>query len=335
MYDLVIIGSGPAGLSAALAAGRSGLDYVVLERGVIAETVYRFPLAKKLFSTGNELELTPGYFPQGSKPTREELLLHYVKTARDEGLRILTGVDVLHVDPAGDSFSVRARDHQFASSAVLVAVGGFGRQRKLWVQGEEEHRVSYRFQDPFLYAMKRILVVGGGNSAVEAALDLAEVATDVTLSVRRASLDLPPTTPGGASIKPWVLAQLDVAVREGKINLLCSSRILEITPDSAVLAIGEGAADRVVDDEVVKEIRCDHIVALIGADPDTRLLEDAGAAIAGDGRPVYDPQTCETTVPGLFVAGHLTRERHIKKAIKGAAQVIETAILAALARCSV
>jgi thioredoxin reductase (NADPH) len=335
MYDLIIIGSGPAGLSAALAAEGAGLDYVVLERGLVADTIYRFPAAKKLFSTGNELQLRSGSFHEGVKPTREELLLHYLKTARDENLRILAGVEVLDVDPAGDSFVVRTMDREFQCRAVLAAVGGFGRHRRLSVPGEDDDRVSCRFQESYPYAMKRILVVGGGNSAVEAAVDLAEVANGVTLSVRRASLELPPTTPGGAPIKPWVLAPLQAAVQAGRINLLCSSRILEITPDSAVLAIGQGTGDAFADDVILEEIRCDHILALIGADPDTRLLENAGAAIAPDGRPVYDPETWETSVPGLFVAGHLTRERHIKNAIRSGALVVETAITAMLARCAV
>jgi thioredoxin reductase (NADPH) len=335
MYDLVIIGSGPAGLSAALAAGRKGLDYVVLERGIVAETIGSFPVAKKLFSTGNELELKPGSFPRGYKPTREELLFHYLKTARDEGLRILPGVEILHIVPASDSFTVSSRERRFESRAVLVAVGGFGRQRKLSVPGENDQKVSYRFQEPYPFAMKRILVVGGGNSAAEAALDLSELAAGVTLSVRRSRLDLPPTAPYGAPIKPWVLAPIGVAVREAKIDLLCSSRVLGITAESAILALTNSADESILEDSVVEEIPCDHIFALIGADPDTRLLEDAGALIAGDGRPVYDPETYETTVPGLFVAGHLTRERHIKNAILAGARVVETSISPMLARCSV
>jgi thioredoxin reductase (NADPH) len=330
MHDLVIIGSGPAGLSAALAAGRNGLDYIVLERSSIADTIHQFPIAKELFSTGNELELKPRSFPEGSKPGREALLSHYLKTAREEGLRISTGVHARQIMADNDWLCVRSADREFQSRAVLVAIGGFGKQRTLSVPGESDERVSYRFQEPYRFALKKILIVGGGNSAAEAALDLADFAARVTLSVRRARLDLPPTAPGGAPIKPWVLEPLRAAIREDKINLICSSRLLEITGDSAVLELDDGSGDA-----VVEEIPCDHILALIGADPDTRLLSEAGAVIAADGRPIYDPDTYETTVPGLFVAGHVTRERHIKNAILVGRRIIETAVLPMLERCSV
>src|SRR5262249_50526479 len=272
MYDLLIIGSGPAGLSAALAAARKGLDYLVLERAILADTVYRFPVAKKLFSTGNELELKPGTFPEGFRPTREELLVHYLETARDSGLEILTGIEVLDIVPVGDSFKVRSWTDEFHARAVLVAVGGFGVQRKLSVPGENDQRVRYQFQEPYPYALKRILVVGGGNSAAEAAIDLADFAAGVTLSVRRDRLDLAPTAPGGAPIKQWVLRPLRAAVQEGKINLICGSRVVEIAAETAILAMDHEAGDG-----DVQEVPCDHIFALIGADPETALLRNAGA----------------------------------------------------------
>src|SRR5215469_7235613 len=140
MHDLVIIGGGPAGLSAALGAARNGLDYIVLERSNIADTIYQFPTAKALFSTGNELELVPRTFPQGSKPTREALLSHYLKTARHQELRISTGVDVRQIIAESDSFMVHSPGCEFQSRAVLVATGGFGKQRMLSVAGESDDR---------------------------------------------------------------------------------------------------------------------------------------------------------------------------------------------------
>src|SRR5215469_14267388 len=188
MHDLVIIGSGPAGLSAALAAKRIGLDYVVLERGIIADTIYHFPIARPLFSTGNELELETGSLPATGRPTREELLKHYVVTASRHEINIRTGENVWKIEPGQEGFTVYTEGGRFPGRSVLVAIGGFGRQRRLNVPGETPLRVSYSFSEPFPYAMKSVLVIGGGNSAAEAALALAEIGASVTLAVRRESL---------------------------------------------------------------------------------------------------------------------------------------------------
>ena len=166
------------------------------------------------------------------------------------------------------------------------------------------------------------MVVGGGNSAAEAALALAEVGAAVTLAVRRPSLDLPAdSSTQRAAIKPWVRKPLDQAIASGGIRFVTSADVVHISADAAVLSISEGAEDTLREGAI--EVPCDHIFALIGADPDTSLLEGAGAAMAADGRPVYDPVTYETTVPGLFIAGHLTRERHIKNAIRNAERIVE------------
>jgi thioredoxin reductase (NADPH) len=320
MYDLIIVGSGPSGLSAALSAERHGLDYLVLERGVIANTIYNYPVARPLFSTSNEVELEPGALPNESKPTREQVLTHYAQLVSRNRINIHTGEDVQQIERVGEGFHVITGSNQYRAYAVLVATGGFGRQRKLNVPGEDTSRVSYRFIDAHPYATKTVLVVGGGNSAAEAALFLAEVGANVTLSIRRgvaqaagresSYIALP------EQIKPWVRKPLEAAANEGVIKIFTSSEVVEICPRSAILRIARDQKSDIV------EIECDHIFALIGADPDTRLLEEAGAEIAADGRPVYDSQTCETTVQGLYVAGHITREMHIENAIKFAQQVV-------------
>lgn len=320
MYDLIIVGSGPSGLSAALLAQRHRLDYLVLERGVIANTIYNYPVARPLFSTSNEVELELGSLPAGSKPTREQVLTHYAQLVARNRINIHTGEEVQKIERTASGFQITTDKNQYKAYTVVVAVGGFGRQRKLNVRGENPSRVSYHFVDAHPYAMKRVLVVGGGNSAAEAALFLTEAGADVTLSMRSGdsqandqashSLVLPD------KIKPWVQKPLVSAAREGLIKIFTSSEVVEVRPHSAVLRIARGSNSDIV------EIECDHIFALIGADPDTRLLEAAGAQIAPDGRPIYDAETYETTVTGLYVAGHITRELHLKNAIEVAQQVV-------------
>ena len=315
MHDLIIVGSGPAGLSAALAAKRHQLDCLILERGVLGETVYHFPIARPLFSTSNEVELEAGALPRDRKPTREEVLAHYTRLVIRERLDVTTGEAVEAITRMREGFVVRTATNLYSSRAVLAATGGFGRQRKLNVAGECPERVSYQFSEAHPFALKRVLVVGGGNSAAEAALFLLDADAHVTLAIRRPTLDAP-SRMSVAKIKPWVREPLEQAQAEGRLDLLTSAEVVEILPDSATLQILDSVRPELV------TVPCDHLFALIGADPDVRLLEGAGAEIAADGRPVYSDEF-ETTVPGLFVAGHLTRELHMKKAIEVGTRIVK------------
>jgi thioredoxin reductase (NADPH) len=315
MHDLIIVGGGPAGLSAALAARRYQLDCLILERGVIGETVYHFPIARPLFSTSNEVELEAGALPQDRKPTREEVLAHYTRLVIREQLDVHTGEAVEAITCIGEGFAVRTPAQVYHSRAVLVATGGFGRQRKLDVAGECPERVSYQFSEAHPFATKRVLVAGGGNSAAEAALFLLDAGAHVTLAIRRCALDAP-SSMNAAKIKPWVRQPLERAQAAGRLDIFTSSEVVEILPVSALLQVAEAGTPRLV------HVPCEHIFALIGADPDVRLLEEAGAEIAADGRPVYSDEF-ETTLPGLFVAGHLTRELHMKKAIEVGSVVVK------------
>lgn len=322
MYDMVIVGSGPSGLAAALAAKRRGLFYIALERGVLADTIYHYPIAKPLFSSSSEVELEADALPRNAKPTREQVLDHYNDVAVREGLNIRAGEEVRRITQTGEGFRVETDNATHLSRTVLVAVGGFGRQRKLDAAGEDDSRVSYHFSEAQPFAGKHVLVVGGGNSAAEAALFLAEAGASVTLSIRRSALDaddeIEEKKTVRARIKPWVMEPLGRAIDEGVIRLIACSEITEIRPRSAMLKVAHGLGSERV------EIECAHIFALIGADPDTRLLAEAGAMIAEDGRPVYDPLTYETTVEGMYVAGHITRELHMKNALTIAKRVAET-----------
>jgi putative YpdA family bacillithiol system oxidoreductase len=325
MYDIIIIGCGPSGLAAALSAKRVALDFLVLERGFIANTVYNYPIARPLFSTSNEIELEPGALPIESKPTREDVLAHYANVITRERINIRTGEDVHNIVREGDFFAVLTSAAQYKARRVLVATGGFGRQRLLNVPGETTDRVSYRFTEAHPYALKQVLVIGGGNSAAEAALFLAESGANVTLSLRQSSLDAGGEQSGegaaanrsGAKIKPWVREPLERAASKGRIRIIPSSEVKEILPYSVILQIAGNRPGEIV------EIECDHIFALIGADPDTKLLEQAGVEIAPDGRPVYGADTYETNIPGLYVVGHITRELHMKNAIEIGRRVID------------
>jgi putative YpdA family bacillithiol system oxidoreductase len=307
--DLLIIGAGPAGLSAAHAAAREGLSYLVVEKGLIADTVYGYPVGRTVFSTPNELEMREGALrPCREKPTREELLSHYVRFALEEDLNINTEEEVTRVEREGDSgFVVTTTRARYHASRVLFAVGAMARPRRLNVPGEDLPKVSHRFVEPYPFVRKDALVVGGGNSAAEAALFLAEEGARTTLAIWRS--DWENRDPKMNAIKHWVREPLERQIELGRLRLVFFREVLEI---------GEREVRVTREDGEELTIPNDAVFVLIGSDADLTLLREVGVETVRAGLcdvPVYDPETFETNVPGLYVAGHFTHARHIAQAI--------------------
>jgi thioredoxin reductase (NADPH) len=307
--DLLIIGAGPAGLSAADAAVREGLNYLVIEKGLIADTIFHYPIGRTVFSTTNELEMREGALkPCREKPTREELLSYYVRFALEEKLRIRTEEEataIARVEPEG--FRVRTTRNEYAAARVLFAIGAMAYPRRLNVAGEELPKVYHRFAEAYPYVRKDALVVGGGNSAAEAALFLAEEGARTTLAIWRA--DWENRDPKMNAIKHWVRAPLEHEIEEGHLQLLFFKEVEEITEDHVRIRREDGESVTLPNDAVF---------ILIGSDADLTLLREVGVEIVRGKLcdvPVYDPETFETNVPGLYVAGHFTHARHIKEAI--------------------
>jgi thioredoxin reductase (NADPH) len=307
--DLLIIGAGPAGLSAADAAAREGLNYLVIEKGLIADTIFHYPVGRTVFSTPNELELREGALhPCREKPTREELLSHYVRFALEYDLRIkteeeATAIERLH--PEG--FLIRTTRAEYKAARVLFAIGAMAYPRRLNAPGEDLPKVYHRFVEPYPYVRKEAMVVGGGNSAAEAALFLAEEGAHTTLAIWRA--DWENRDPKKNAIKHWVRAPLERELEQGHLRLVFFTEVLEITEHEVKFKLDDGQT-------LVQPN--DVVFVLIGSDADFTLLRQAGVEITRAGLtevPAYNPDTFETNVHGLYVAGHFTYSRHIKEAI--------------------
>ncbi len=317
LLDLLIIGAGPAGLSAADAAQTEGLSYLVIEKGTIANTIRQYPVGRTMFSTPNELEMREGSLhPVLEKPTREELLSHYVHFVLDHDLRINTAEEVVDVVPESDGFIVTTRclssqdgtaERTYRARNVLFAMGAMEFPRDLNIPGEDLPKVHHRFVEPYPYVRRDALVVGGGNSAAEAALFLSEEGARTTMAIWRE--DWENHDPKAGAMKHWVRKPLEREIAEGRLKVILYKEINEITNSSVKLTTDEGEA---------KTIANDVVFVLIGSDADLSLLKKLGVKTE-PGKltevPVYDPDTFETNVPGIYVAGHFTHARHIKAAI--------------------
>lgn len=309
MLDLLIIGAGPAGLSAAEVAGREGLSYLVVEKGTIANTIRHYPVGRTMFSTPNEVEMSEGALkPVREKPSREELLSHYIHFVLDNDLHINTGERVESV--SGDvenGFVVHTDCNEYRARRVLFAIGAMDHPRHLNVPGEDLPKVHHRFVDPYPYVRKEALVVGGGNSAAEAALFLSEEGARTTLAIWRE--DWENRDPKAGAMKHWVRTPLEAEIEAGRLTVILYKQIDEIHKKEVTLTAETGESMTIANDVVF---------VLTGADADLTLLKALGVKTESGKLtevPVYDPETFETNVRGVYVAGHFTHARHIKAAI--------------------
>jgi thioredoxin reductase (NADPH) len=307
--DLLIIGAGPAGLSAADAAAREGLSYLVIEKGTIADTIRQYPVGRTLFSTPNELEMRDGMLqPVREKPTREELLSHYIHFVLDQDLKINSDEEVIDVEPLEtEAFLVRTNRAEYKAARLLFAIGAMAHPRRLNIPGEDLPKVHHRFVEPYPYVRKNALVVGGGNSAAEAALFLSEEGARTTMAIWRE--DWENRDPKAGAMKHWVRSPLEREIAEGRLRVILYKHINEITEHEVSITTEDGETLTVPNDVVF---------VLIGSDADLTLLKKLGVKTA-PGKltevPFYDPETFETNVRGIYVVGHFTNARHIKAAI--------------------
>ncbi len=309
MLDLIIIGAGPAGLSAAEAAMQKGLSYLVIEKGTIANTIRQYPVGRSMFSTPNEVEMHEGTLkPVREKPTREEMLSHYIHFVLNLDLHINTDERVIAVTGnVNESFVVKTTRSEYQAARVLFAIGAMERPRRLNVPGEDLPKVHHLFVEPYAYVRKDALVVGGGNSAAEAALFLSEEGARTTMAIWRE--DWENRDPKAGAMKHWVRTPLETEIEAGRLNVILYKHVDEITETEVKLTTETGESLTLPNDVVF---------VLVGSDADLTLLKQLGVKTE-PGKltevPVYNPETFETNVPGIYVAGHFTHARHIKAAI--------------------
>jgi len=301
--DVLIVGAGPAGLAAAIAAKREGLSCLVLDKGGLVDGIYRFPRHMVFFTTPELLEIggLPFVTPY-EKPTRMEALRYYRRVADTFSLAIAFDEQVVGVRSGGDGersrFELDVRlpgggTRTRSARAVVLATGYYDQPNLLGVPGEELPHVFHYYSEPHASYRRPVVVVGGKNSAAEAALDLYRAGARVTLVHRERVL--------GGSIKYWVKPDIENRIAERSIPALFETSVRRITAASVQVEGPAGAA----------ELPADGVFLLTGYHPDWALLAGAGVVIDAEGAVAkYDPETFETDVPNLFLAGGVVSGRN-------------------------
>jgi thioredoxin reductase (NADPH) len=262
-----------------------------------------------MFSTPNEVEMHEGTLkPVREKPTREEMLSHYIHFVLNLDLRINTDERVIAVTGnITNGFVIKTTRSEYQAARVLFAIGAMEIPRRLNVPGEDLPKVHHLFIEPYAYVRKNALVVGGGNSAAEAALFLSEEGARTTMAIWRE--DWENRDPKAGAMKHWVRTPLEAEIQAGRLNVILYKHIDEITETEVKLTTETGESLTLPNDVVF---------VLVGSDADLTLLKQLGVQTE-PGKltevPVYNPETFETNVRGIYVAGHFTLARHIKAAI--------------------
>jgi thioredoxin reductase (NADPH) len=292
--DVIVVGAGPIGIESAVALKKAGIEYLHFDARQIGYTVSWFAPQTRFFSSNERIAIAgvPLFTADQAKSTREEYLAYLRGVVQQFDLRIQTYEPVVGIEKKGETFLVRTRPAagpaMYRAKRVILATGGTERPRRLGIVGEDLSHVSHYFRDPHEYFHKRLLVVGGRNSAIEAMLRSHHAGAEVSMSYRREKLD-------AASIKYWLWPEMNGLIQADKIHAHFETTPVEITPASVKLARADGSTF---------DCPADFVLLLIGYGADMSLFKMAGVTLLGTGQvPKYDPATMQTDVPGIYLAG--------------------------------
>jgi bacillithiol disulfide reductase len=298
-YDIICIGAGPTGLATAIEAKRAGMRPLVIDKACLCNSIYRYPVNMVFFTTPELLEI--GDLPlvcSAEKPTRGEALKYYRKAAEHYALELRLYEQVTQLEGHNGDFIVVAKtgkgiQQSYRGKKVAVATGYYDLPNLLCVPGENLPHVSHYYTEPHPYWGQDVVVIGGKNSAAEAALDLYRNGARVTLVHRNKDL--------GATVKYWVRPDIENRIKAGQVKALFETRVREITTDEVVVENTAGE----------RRLPARQVFALTGYHPDYAFIESLGVQLDPESRkPKLNPKTLESNVPGIHLAGVVTGGRH-------------------------
>jgi len=299
LYDVICIGAGPTGLACAIEAKRAGMRPLVIDKGSLCNSLYHYPVNMVFFTTPELLEIGDLPFVSAAeKPTRTEALKYYRKCVEHYELELRLGENVTRVEGADGHFLVDTRvgngtSQEYTARKLIIATGYYDLPNRLGVPGEDLPHVSHYYTEPHPFWRQDVVVIGGKNSAAEAALDLYRSGARVTMVHRRAEL--------GSTIKYWVRPDIENRIKAHQIAALFQTHVVRIEPD-AVHVSGPGGA---------MALPAVHVFALTGYHPDFDFLRQLGVKLDPEtNKPALDPQSLESNVPGLYLAGVVIGGNH-------------------------
>ncbi|HJW95021.1 MAG TPA: NAD(P)-binding domain-containing protein [Thermoanaerobaculia bacterium] len=288
-HRVAVIGAGPIGIELAVALKQAGIDYVHIDGGPVGTTMTWYPLQMQFHSNAERLAISgvPIQTADQQKVTREEFLAYLRAVVLQFGLEIRTYERVESVARVDGVFELRTNRATLRAENVVLAIGAMHRPRLLGIPGENLPHVDHYFHEPHMYFGQRMVIIGGKNSAIEAAIRCQRAGAHVTLCYRGDDFD-------PSRVKFWLLPEIRSMLRDNRVHAILSATPLEIREKSIVLQTPTG----------IREEPCDFVLSLTGYEQDTTLFEQAGIGTFGEERkPGYNEATMETNVPGIFLAG--------------------------------
>lgn len=288
MYDLIIVGAGPIGMTCALEAKRAGLNALMIDKGMLVNTLFHFPTNMTYFSTSQLLEIggVP-FISHGEKPTRRESLEYFRRVYESWKLNARFYEEVENVVKKKDHFEITTTKETYQCKYVIIATGFYGLPVLMNIPGEGLSKVRHYYDEPHPYVEQKVAIIGAANSACDVALELFYRGSDVTMIIRSAAIS--------ERVKYWIKPNIENRIKEGSIKAYFNSEVTAINEDIIEIQTPQGNIS----------LPNNFVLAMTGYQPDFNFLKKTGITLTDDEEPelVYDEITHETVIPGLYVAG--------------------------------
>lgn len=312
IFDVIIVGGGPIGLACGVEAQKQGLNYLILEKGALTNSIYNYPINMRFFSTSDRLEMAGiPFMSVENKPTRTEALEYYRRIYFHFKLKVNLYEGVKILEKKGENFLITTSKGSYQTQKIVLATGFYDLPNLMNVPGEELPKVMHYYKEPWPFVAQKVLVVGGANSAVDAALECWRKGAEVSMVLLGEEVD--------ENVKYWVRPDIMNRIKEGSIKAFTQSKVKEIRDQEVLITTPTG--DVTIDN--------DFVLAMTGYKPNFALLDQLGVELSLDEKrqPCYDQANQESNVPGVYLAGVVcgglnTREFFIENSIVHAESIM-------------